>query len=130
MNRKGKHLKKMALFNITCVQLRPTICDIVQRKVKKSVKIKIEATERQGKLESKKDKVFTINCVYKEVYDEILGLTYIRNILPPIEHIKISEINKNFSTQDLNATEEYYFDESDVGTEEYYGEMSFQRRLL
>ncbi len=37
--------------------------------------------------------------------------------------------NKNFSTQDSNTTEEYYFDENNVETEEYYGGMSFQRSL-
>jgi hypothetical protein len=98
-------------------------------KSKNNVKIKIEETERQGKLESKSDRVFTINCVYKEIYDKILSSTYIRNFLPPIEHLKISEINKNFGTQDSNATEEYYFNESDVETQEYYGEMSFHRNL-
>ena len=43
--------------------------------------------------------------------------------------MKISEITKNYSTQDSNTTEEYYFDENNVQTEEYYGEMSFQRSL-
>ncbi len=43
--------------------------------------------------------------------------------------MKISEFIKNFSTQDSNTTEEYYFDENNVETEEYYGEMSFQRSL-
>ena len=43
--------------------------------------------------------------------------------------MKISEITKNFSTHDSNTTEEYYFDESNVETEEYYGETSFQRSL-
>jgi hypothetical protein len=43
--------------------------------------------------------------------------------------MKISEITKSFSTQDSNTTEEYYFDENNVETEEYYGEMSFQRSL-
>ncbi len=43
--------------------------------------------------------------------------------------MKISEINKNFVTQDSNANEEYYFDESDVETEKYYGEMSLYRSL-
>jgi hypothetical protein len=38
-------------------------------------------------------------------------------------------LSKNFSTQDSNTTEEYYFDENNVETEEYYGEMSFQRSL-
>jgi hypothetical protein len=67
-------------------------------KLKNSVKIKIEDMERQRKIESKSDRVFTINSVYKEIYDEIFGSTYIRNTLPPIEHMKISEINKNFGT--------------------------------
>ena len=43
--------------------------------------------------------------------------------------MKISEITKSFSTQDSNTTEEYYFDENNVETEEYYGEMSFQLSL-
>ena len=43
--------------------------------------------------------------------------------------MKISEITKSFSTQDANTTEEYYFDENNVQTEKYYGEMSFQRSL-
>ncbi len=54
--------------------------------------------ERQRKIESKSDRVFTINSVYKEIYDEIFGSTYIRNTLSPIEHMKINEINKNFGT--------------------------------
>jgi ATP-dependent exoDNAse (exonuclease V) alpha subunit len=37
---------------------------------KDNVRFKIQQTERQGKLKAKLDKVFTINCVYREIYKD------------------------------------------------------------
>jgi hypothetical protein len=36
---------------------------------KENVRIKIEQTERQGKIEADSNKVYTVNCVYREIFE-------------------------------------------------------------
>jgi hypothetical protein len=103
-------------------------------KSKENVRIKIEDTERQGKIIANSDRLFTINCVYREIFEEQRflnesGLNDIQNVLPPSnpEQMDIEE--------ELNSNQNYYSNsdcesESDsVKTQNYLEDLSYQSDL-
>jgi hypothetical protein len=103
-------------------------------KSKKNFKIKVEDTERQGKIKANSDRLFTINCVYREILEEQRSLyesrlNNVQNVFPPShpEQIDIEE--------DLNSNQNYYSNsncesESDsVKTQNYLEDLSYQSDL-
>jgi hypothetical protein len=100
---------------------------------KENVRIKIQQTERQGRIKEKSDKFFTINCVYREIYENKHFLNEsenkqinIQNEFPPIdcEQVDVNEVS--------NLNEKDYLDndcenESDsLRTQNYLEDISIQ----
>jgi len=92
-------------------------------KSKDNIRIQIEESERQGKIESKSDKVFTINCVYGEIYGDQQyyesqkvsekTIKVFPSIKPGVKYDPNLDSGSTEVYYDSEATEEYYSDESD-----------------
>jgi ATP-dependent DNA helicase PIF1 len=101
---------------------------------KENIRIKIQKTERQGRIKENSDKFSTINCVYREIFEGQKFYTEseknhkdIQQVFPPMD------IEPNNVLTNSNSTVENYCDsdsESEsVKTINYLDDLSFQSDL-
>jgi hypothetical protein len=103
---------------------------------KENVRIKIQQTERQGKIEAKSDKMFTVNCVYREIFTDYKFLRESdkdfadnKNVPPPInsEQMDIDSITNSEKSEYLNSGSEC--ESESVKTQIYSKDFTYHTNL-